>query len=187
MKKMKIYMYIIIAAVAFSGCAKRDSEFAARKNAAGAAYVNDQQAAAADQAAAASGYVTDILKVLNPVQSSAGALSVTSQIQVNNNTYQIVTTHPQVNVVSSTSATLDGANFEVAGICGSNICNPYYLIIGITRNGQRIKQTAMKKYFFADPNQNYNQDLVMSLGANEFLTIEAARTALDQAVVNSGN
>lgn len=186
MKNTKIYMYIVVAAFAFSACAKRDSEFAARKNASGASFVNDQQAAAADQAAAANGYVTDILKVLSPTQTSTGALSVTSQIKVNNNTYQIVTTHPQVNAVSSTTANFDGANFEVAGICGSDICNPYYLIINITRNSQRIKQTAMKKYFYYT-NQSSSQDLIMSLGANEFMTIEAARNALDQAVVDSGN
>ncbi len=185
-KNSKIYIYIVVAAFALSACAKKDSEFAARKNAAGASYVNDQQAAAADQAAAASGYVTDILKILNPVQASTGALSVTSQIKVNNNTYQVVTTHSKVNAISSTTASFDGANFEVAGICGSDICNPYYLVINITRNGQKIKQTAMKKYFFYT-DQNSSQDLIMSLGADEFMTIEAARASLDQAAPGTGN
>jgi hypothetical protein len=182
MKNTKIYMYIIVAALALSACAKRDSEFAARKNAAGAKYVNDQQAAAADQAAAASGYVTDIQKILTPTQTSAGNLAVTSQVKVNNTVYQIVTTHYQVNVASSTTATFDGANFEVVGICGSDVCSPYYLIINITRNGQKIKQTAMKKYF-SYTDENSSRDLIMSLGANEFVTIEGARNALDQAVV----
>jgi hypothetical protein len=186
MKNTKIYIYIVVAAFAFSACAKRDSEFAARKNAAGASYVNDQQAAAADQAAAANGYVTDILKILSPTQASTGALSVTSQIKVNNNVYQIVTTHSQVNTVSSTSAMFDGANFEVGGICGSDLCNPYYLVVNITRNGQPVKQTAMKKYFYYT-DQNSNQDLIMSLGPNEFMSIQDVKTTLDQAVVNSGN
>ncbi|MGZ3795221.1 MAG: hypothetical protein ACXVB1_02590 [Pseudobdellovibrionaceae bacterium] len=186
MKNIKTYLYIVVAAFAISACAKRDSEFAARKNAAGAAYVNDQQAAAADQAAAATGYVTDILQIQSPVQTSTGALSVTSQIKVNNNVYQIVTTHSQVNTASSTSTMFAGANFEVAGICGSDICNPYYLVINITRNGQRIKQTAMKKYFYY-VDQNSTQDLIISLGANEFMSIESLRATLDQAVVNTGN
>lgn len=176
----------MIAAMAVSACAKRDSEFSARKNAAGASYVNDQQAAAADQAAAASGYVTDILKIMNPMQTSTGSLSVTSQIRVNNNAYQIVTTHSNVNTVSSTMANFDGANFEVAGICGSDVCNPYYLVINISRNGQPIKQTAMKKYFYY-VDQNSSQDLIMSLGPTEFMSIENLKIALDQAVVNTGN
>lgn len=181
MKNTKVYLYIVVAAFALSACAKRDSEFAARKNGAGAPIVNGQQAANADAAAEANGYKVDIMGIQAPVQSGGG-LSVTSTISVNNKNYQIVTTHYQVATVSSTTATFDGATFQVSGVCGSEVCSPYYLVIEISRNGQRIKQTAMRKYFFYT-NASSNQDLAMSLGANEFMSIQDIINTFDQAVV----
>jgi len=180
-KNAKIYLYIAVAALALSACAKRDSEFAARKNGAGAPIVNGQQAANADAAAEAAGYKVDIMDIKTPVQSGNG-LSVTSTISVNDKNYQINTTHPQVGQVSSTTANFDGASFKVSGVCGSETCSPYYLVIEISRGGQRIKQTAMRKYFYYT-NANSSRDMAMSLGANEFMTIQEIINAFDQAVV----
>lgn len=182
LKNTKVYLYIVVAAFALAACAKRDSSFAARKNAAGATYVNGQQAANADANAAALGYQTDIQSVQNPVSAPNGGISVTSVISVNAKSYQVVTTHYQVNAVSSTTATFDGATFQVSGVCANNSCSPYYLIINITRNGQNIKQTAMKKYFYYDPSIT-TQDLVLSLGPTEFVSVQGAIQTLDQAVV----
>jgi hypothetical protein len=181
MKSAKVYLYILAAAVALSACAKRDSEFAARKNGAGAPIVNGQQAANADAAAAAAGYSVDIMGIQQPIQNGGG-LSVTSTISVNNKNYQINTTHYAIGQVSSTSANFDGATFQVSGVCGSETCSPYYLVIEITRNGQRIKQMAMRKYFYYS-NANSNRDMAMSLGANEFMSIQDIINTFDQAVV----
>lgn len=185
MKNAKVYLYILAAAVALSACAKRDNEFAARKNGAGAPIVNGQQAANADAAAAAAGYTVDIMGIQQPVQSGGG-LSVTSTISVNSKNYQINTTHYQIGQVSTTSATFDGATFQVSGVCGSETCSPYYLVIEISRvvNGgnQRIKQMAMRKYFYYT-NANSSRDMAMSLGANEFMSIQDIINTFDQAVV----
>jgi hypothetical protein len=181
MKNAKVYLYIVAAAVALSACAKRDNDLAARRNGAGAPIVNGQQAANADAAAAAAGYNVDIMGIQTPVQSGGG-LSVTSTVSVNSKNYQINTTHYQEGQVSSTTATFDGANFQVSGVCGSSTCSPYYLVIEITRNGQRIKQTAMRKYFYYT-GANSNRDMAMSMGANEFMTIQDIINAFDQAVV----
>lgn len=181
MKNAKIYLYIVVAAMALSACAKKDSEFAARKNGAGAPIVNGQQAAAADAAAEANGYKVDIMGIRNPVQAGGG-LSVSSVISVNNKNYEITTTHYQVGAISATTANFDGATFEVSGVCGSEVCSPYYLVINISRNGQRIKQTAMRKYFFYT-NPSSQRDLALSLGANEFMSVQDIINAFDKAVV----
>lgn len=180
-KNAKVYLYIVVAALALTACAKRDNEFAARKNGAGAPIVNGQQAANADAAAEAAGYKVDIMAIQPPVQAGSG-VSVTSTISVNNKNYQINTTHNSVGQVSQTSGAFDGANFQVSGVCGSDTCSPYYLVIEITRNGQRIKQTAMRKYFFYT-GANSNRDMAMSLGANEFMSIQDIINTFDQAVV----
>jgi len=180
-KNAKIYLYIVVAAFALSACAKRDSDFAARKNGAGAPIVNGQQAANADAAAAAAGYNVDIMKIQNPVQSGNG-LSVISTVSVNSKQYQIQTTHYQTGQISSTSQSFDGATFEVSGVCGSDTCSPYYLVISITRNNQRIKQMAMRKYF-TYTGEVSTRDLAMSLGANEFMTMQDIINTFDQAVV----
>lgn len=185
-KNIRVYIYILVAAVALSACAKRDSDFKARKNAAGGVYVNGNQGLAADNAAAAAGYNTDILAIQPPQSNSNGALSVTSYIKVNNNNYQVVTTHTQALAISKTNQNFDGANFEVNGVCGTDTCSPYYLVINITRNGQQIKQTAMKKFFYYT-GADSSQDLVMSLGAGEFLSVQDAVKALDSAVVEVDN
>jgi hypothetical protein len=181
MKNSKVYLYILSAAVALTACAKRDNEFAARKNGAGAPIVNGQQADNADAAAAAAGYTVDILGIQQPVQSGGG-LSVTSTISVNSKSYQINTTHYSIGQVSTTTATFDGANFQVSGVCGSETCSPYYLVIEITRNGQRINQKAMRKYFYYT-NANSSRDMALSLGANEFMSIQDIINTFDQAVV----
>jgi hypothetical protein len=182
-KNMRVFLYITVAALALSACAKRDnSALAARKNAAGATNVGGAQSDAADAAAAAAGYNTDILVIQQP-QMVGNALTVTSYIKVNNNNYKIVTTHNSVNTVSKTQQTFDGANFEVNGVCPNANCSPYYLVINITRSNQQIKQTAMKKFFYYT-DASSSQDLFLSRGAGEFLSVQDAITTLDSAVVD---
>lgn len=182
MKSAKIGVSLLLATLTLVACAKRDSGLAARRNGAGAAYVNGQQAAEAEAAAAASGYQTDIMKVERSALSANGTYSINSEIKVNDTRYQVTTTHSQVGVVSSTSANFAGATFEVSGVCGSDTCSPYFLVINITRNGQRVLQTSMKKNFdYTGPDST--QDLVMSLGPNEFLSIQDIVNTLSQAVV----
>lgn len=182
-KNFKIYMYIAATALLITACAKRDSEFAARKNAAGANYINDKQSAAADANAIANGVDTDIQQIQNPVATSNGGLSVSSLIRVNTQVYQVVTTHFSAGTISSTSANLNGATFDISGVCGSDVCNPYYLVVSISRNGQRIKQTAMKKYFFYT-NAQSSQDLIMSLGPNEFMQVQDLIHTLDTTTLS---
>ncbi len=181
MKNAKIYLYILAVSVSLTACAKRDSEFAARKNGAGAPIVNGEQAANADAAAAAAGYTVDIMGIQPPVWNN-GMYTVSSQISVNNKNYQIDTSHSTPGQVSSTSANFDGATFQVSGVCGSEVCSPYYLVVEITRGNQRIKQMAMRKYFYYT-NTNSVRDMAMSLGANEFMSIQDIINTFDRAVV----
>lgn len=183
-KNRRVYLYIVIAVMALSACAKRDSEFKSRKNGAGASAVGGAQTDAADAAAAAAGYDTDILGIMQPQTTANGALSITSYIKVNTNNYQVVTTNTAVNAISKTQQVFDGANFEISGVCGSENCSPYYLIINITRNGQQIKQTAMKKFFYYTGADSTN-DLFLSRGVGEFLSVQEAISTLDQAVVEA--
>lgn len=179
MAKKHIYIFILAAALAITACAKRDSEFRARKNAAGATLVDTPRTDAANAAAAAAGYDTDILGILQP-QVAGNALRVTSYLRVNATTYQVMTTHSAVGTISQAQQYLEGANFEVNGVCATEHCNPYYLIINITRNGQQIKQTAMKKFFwYVDANSS--QDLILSRGPGEFLSVQSAISLLDQS------
>jgi len=182
-KNMRVFLYITVAALALSGCAKRDnSALKARTNGAGAAAAGGAQTDAADAAAAAAGYDTDILLIQQP-QMVGNALSVSSYIKVNANNYKVVTTHNSVNTVSKTQQVFDGANFEVNGVCPNENCSPYYLIINITRNNQQIKQTAMKKHFYYTGAES-SQDLFLSRGVGEFLSIQDAISTLDSAVPN---
>lgn len=181
-KNIRIYTYIVVAALALSACAKRDSGYKARRSASGAVYTDGTRGEVADANAAAMGYNTDILGVMQPQTSTTGALSVTSYIRVNNNNYQVTTNHYQALAISKTNQNFDGANFEVNGVCANNSCSPYYLVINITRNGQQIKQTAMKKHFYYTGTDS-NQDLILSRGAGEFVSVQDAINELDNAVV----
>ncbi|WP_413291544.1 hypothetical protein [Bdellovibrio sp. HCB337] len=180
-KNFRFYTYILVAALALTACAKRESGYKARRNASGATYTDGARGEAADAAAAAMGYNTDILGVMQP-QSANSALSVTSYIRVNANNYQVVTTHYQALAISKTVQNFDGATFEVNGVCANNNCNPYYLIVNITRGGQQIKQTAMKKYFYYTGAES-GQDLILSRGAGEFVSVQDAINELESAVI----
>jgi len=178
LNRLRIYFYILGAALVLSACAKRDSEFKARKNASGATYVG-VHSEAADAAAAAAGYDTDILAVTQP-QTIAGGVSVMSYLKVNTYNYKVTTTHTSVGTVSTVRQNLNGADFEINAVCATAECNPYYLVINITRGGQPIKQTAMKKYFWYSGSADSSQDLIMSNGPGEFLPVQSAIATLDQ-------
>lgn len=183
MKYAKIYGALVVLAFTLMACAKRDSEFAARRNAAGAAYVNGDQAAAAEANAAANGYKTDILEIATPVYKS-GIYEVTSTVRVNDVNYRIVTTHSQPGIISETRADFAGANYAVSGVCGDDQCTFYFLVINITRNGQPILQTAMKKnFYYSGTSSSY--DLALSKGPNEFLSTQDIVNTLSQSVVES--
>lgn len=184
-KNFRTMIFIVAAAVAFTACAKRKSGYSGRTNAAGARYTDGARGEAADAAAAAMGYNTDILGITAPQAVGSGALSVTSYIKVNANNYQIVTTHTQPLAVSTTMQAFDGANFEVNGVCANVNCNPYYLVINITRGGQQIKQTAMKKFFYYSGSSS-SQDLILSRGAGDFVSVQQAINELDSAVIDEG-
>lgn len=185
LNRLRIYLYVFMAALALSACAKRDSEFKARKNASGATYVG-VRSEAADAAAAAAGYDTDILAVSQP-QAIANGLSVSSYLKVNTSNYKVTTTHTSVGTISTLRQNLNGADFEINAVCATAECNPYYLVINITRGGQQIKQTAMKKYFWYSGSADSSQDLIMSNGPGEFVPVQTAISTLDQYRADSVN
>jgi len=183
-KNFRVYLFCFVAALAISACAKKDSDFKARKNAAGATDVSPNASQRADQAAAAAGYVTDILLIQTPVSTGAG-LSVTSYVSVNNSDYQITTTHTNYGTTSAAGATVtqnfSGADFQITGICSNQYCSPYYLIINITRGGQPVKQTAEKKFFYYSGDAS-QQDLFLSRGPSEFMTVDQIINTLDAGI-----
>ncbi|MBC7371508.1 MAG: hypothetical protein H7326_08085 [Bdellovibrionaceae bacterium] len=151
-KYFRISSLCLVAALAFTACAKKNNDLAARKNAAGASAVDANTTAAADAQAAAMGYDTEFMKINNPT-SNGGSLSVVSRIRVGNNLYDITTMHNTYGEGSQPAVanqTIGTASFQVSAVCGTQSCNPYYLMINITANGAQVKQMAMMKFFYAD-------------------------------------
>lgn len=184
-KNFRVYAFIVVAALALAGCAKRDSDFKARKNALGATDVGGNRSQAADDMAKQMGYDVDILTIQAPYMGNNGTLSVDSYLKVNATAYKVTTSHGQVGMDSQTSGHFDGADFHIVGRCATQNCNPYYLVLSITRNGQQIKQTAVKKFFYYTSTESTN-DIFMSIGAGQFMSPTQAMQALDQAATQQG-
>lgn len=184
-KNLRVYTLIVIAAFALVACAKRDSDFKARKNALGATDVGGDRSLNADNLAKQMGYDVDVLTIQAPYMHGSGVLAVDSYLKVNATAYKVTTTHAQVGVDSQTSGRFDGADFNIVGRCSNQNCNPYYLVFTITRNGQQIKQTAVKKFFYYT-NPDSSSDIFMSIEAGQFMSPSQAMQALDQASAQQG-
>ena len=173
-KYFRISALCLVAALAFSACAKKNNDLAARRNAAGAAATDAPATAQADAQAAAMGYDTEFMKISNPTQVANGALSIVSRIRVGNSFYDINTSHTTYGEGSQpavASKVLGNASFQVSAVCGTENCNPYYIVINITANGAPVKQMAMMKFFYGE-GAGTEGDIYYS--RNQFMTFPQA-------------
>lgn len=176
-KSIRVMFVILIGAAALVSCAKKDSDFKGRKNAAGAnlvgsAAANDRAAAAA----AASGYVPDIMAI-NPPQFTAQGVTVTSQIKVNTSLFNISITNTAINQLASVSgATVGDLMLEASGQCADAGCAVYYLQLKFSRANQPVEQIVMKKFF---GNADGSNDFYITRGPSEFMSFLDAKALLD--------
>jgi hypothetical protein len=176
-KNIRILLICVTAAVALSACAKKDNSIAARKNSAGARDINPTSSQQADQYAMSQNVNADIVSVNQPAGTNGG-LQVTSRIVVNNYQYDVTTTHSNYSSPAVIPPqNLNGATFNITGVCGDQYCNPYYLVINISANGRDVKQMAMMKFFFYTGSGSQN-DVFYSRLPGQFLSLQDAMSAL---------
>jgi hypothetical protein len=181
-KYSRISIFCLVAALAFTACAKKNNDVTARRNQTGARDANTAVGQAADDQAKARGYDVQFVNFTAPV-ASGSALSVTTRISLNNANYDITTMHygyGNGSAPATASQSLSGANFAVNAVCSNEYCNPYYIVINITANGSEIKQMGELKYFYYTGTSSQS-DVFFSKPPGQFVSLQQAMNELAAA------
>lgn len=148
MKSLKTLLVpALVAIVALGGCAKKDSEFAARyaTNGAGAAVKDGVAAADAGEQAAAKGLTrADIVQVTR--NSSGNGITVISQVVLNNQQIQVTTQHSGTEV---REGSLQVGNYYIQfhAMCANAACEPYFAAMEVYANSQLLIQEGIRIHF----------------------------------------
>lgn len=183
-KSFRVMFMLVAATVALSACAKKDSEFKGRKNASGAKYAGDPaQNAAADAAAAALGITSlDIIKTDDPVLVAQGKVRIHSEVEINKELYDISLDHTSINQPATVSGQVGPLTLTATGICITQNCSPYYLMLNFSRGNQEAKQMVLKKFFFYGGPAT-EDDYIIQRAGGKFETLQSAINILNQGAV----
>lgn len=149
MKSLKPFAAVLIAALALSACAKKDSDFAAKykTNKMGAEAANVEETAAADALALAAGVDIDIVAITRATSSTEKV--VTSTVVINN--YQVsLTTRHAAQEIRTGQMTSGNVTITASAVCALASCNPYYVSIQIYKDNKLLMQQGVRKYFDAN-------------------------------------
>lgn len=152
----------LIAIVALGGCAKKDSEFAARyaTNGAGAAVKDGSAAAEAGEYAATKGLTrADIVQVTR--STNGNGATVVSQVVLNNQQIQVTTQHAGTEV---REGSLQVGNYFIQfhAMCANAACEPYFAAMEVYTNNQLLIQEGIRIHF-TNPAQSVYQLFTPSL------------------------
>lgn len=147
MKSLKALLVPALFAVALSGCAKKESEFAARyaTNGAGATAKDAVTAAEAGELAATKGLTrADIVQVTR--NSNGNGATVISQVVINNQQIQVTTQHVGTEI---REGSLQIGNYYVQfhAMCANPSCEPYFAAMEVYSNNQLIIQEGIRIHF----------------------------------------
>lgn len=151
MKKANLIFALVVVSLALSACAKKDSEFAARyaKNKAGALVVDGKKTQEAAEYAAALGLEADIVavqKYFSNMDTEYGPYLVMAKILINNKEIPVTMSHIGTKIVEG-QTTVDGHVVVFHSICSNAACSPYYAAMEVYKNGERLIQVGLRKYF----------------------------------------
>jgi hypothetical protein len=137
----------LIAIVGLGGCAKKDSEFAARyaTNGAGASVKDGSAAADAGEFAATKGLTrADIVQVAR--NSNGNGAVVVSQVVINNQQIQVTTQHTGTEV---REGSLQIGNYYVQfhAMCANTACEPYFAAMEVYSNNELLIQEGIRIHF----------------------------------------
>jgi hypothetical protein len=137
----------LVAIVALGGCAKKDSEFAARyaTNGAGASVKDGSVAAEAGEFAATKGLNrADIVQVTR--NSNGNGATVISQVVINNQQIQVTTQH---NGTEVREGSLQVGNYYIQfhAMCANAACEPYFAAMEVYSNNELLIQEGIRIHF----------------------------------------
>jgi len=149
MKSLKTLLVpALVAIVALSaGCAKKDSDFAARyaTNGAGASAKDTNVAADAGEFAAAKGLNrADIVQVTR--NTGSGGSTVISQVVINNQQIQVTTQHSGT---EQRDGSLQIGNYYIQfhAMCANTACEPYFAAMEVYSNNELLIQEGIRIHF----------------------------------------
>ena len=146
----------LLALLALSGCAKKDSEFAARyaTNGAGIAAKDASAAADAGEYAAAKGLTrADIVQSTR--NSNGNGVVVISQVVINNQQIQVTTQHTGTEIREG-SLQVGGYYIQFHAMCANAACEPYFAAMEVYSNNQLLIQEGVRIHF-NNPSQSVYQ------------------------------
>lgn len=137
----------LLAVVALSGCAKKDSDFAARyaTNGAGASAKDASAAADAGEYAAQKGLTrADIVQVQRT--SNGNGATVISQVVINNQQIQVTTQHTGTEIREG-SLQINGYHVQFHAMCANTACEPYFAAMEVYANNELLIQEGIRIHF----------------------------------------
>lgn len=137
----------LAALLALSGCAKKDSDFAARyaTNGAGATAKDANVAADAGEYAASKGLTrADIVQVTR--SSNGNGSTVVSQVVINNQQIQVTTQHTGSEIREG-SLQIGGYYIQFHAMCPTNSCEPYFAAMEVYSNNELLIQEGIRIHF----------------------------------------
>ncbi|MNL05497.1 hypothetical protein D3C87_1260980 [compost metagenome] len=157
MKSLKTLLVpALFAIVALGGCAKKDSDFAARyaTNGAGAAVKDGQTAAEAGEYAATKGLTrADIVQVTR--STNGNGATVVSQVVINNQQIQVTTQHAGTEIREG-SLQVGAYYIQFHAMCANATCEPYFAAMEVYSNNQLLIQEGIRIHF-ANPAKSVYQ------------------------------
>ncbi len=146
----------LLAMLALSACAKKDSDFAARyaKNAAGATVKDQAAAVAAGESAALNGLQSADVVMVQKSATGSATKTVTSQIVINGQQVPVTTTHT-ANETREGTVEIAGFLVQFHAMCANTACDPYFAAMEVYKNGQLILQEGLRINFAVPENSVY--------------------------------
>ncbi|KYG63935.1 hypothetical protein AZI86_14075 [Bdellovibrio bacteriovorus] len=147
MKSFKPFTAVLIAALALSACAKKDSDFAAKykTNKMGAEATNVEETAAADQVALGEGIDIDIVKIDRALNGSEKVM--TSVVAINNYQFSLTTRHAALELRTGTMNVGNNVRIDAAAVCANANCTAYYVLVNAYKDNKLVIQEGVRKYF----------------------------------------